>query len=146
MTQMPYYTIGEAAAAVGLSAKMIRNYESMGLIGHVRSASNYRLYNTQHLAELRFIAQARQLDFSLKQIGELMSLWRNTERTSATVKSLALAHKQAIETRIANLQSLQRQLDGLIGACKGDADPHCPILAGLASGTDPHTHTTQCAV
>lgn len=126
------YTIGEAARMSGLTSKMIRNYETLGLIQNQRTAGNYRLYRESDIAQLRFIKQARLLDFSLKQIADLMDLWQNTKRSSADVKALAMEHKKAIDERIQNLQSLQQQLDELIGACKGSSDSECAILKGLA--------------
>lgn len=116
----------------GLTSKMIRNYETLGLIQNQRTAGNYRLYRESDIAQLRFIKQARLLDFSLKQIADLMDLWQNTKRSSADVKALAMEHKKAIDERIQNLQSLQQQLDELIGACKGSSDSECAILKGLA--------------
>lgn len=126
------YTIGEAARMSGLTSKMIRNYETLGLIQNQRTAGNYRLYRESDIAQLRFIKQARLLDFSLKQIADLMDLWQNAKRSSADVKALAMEHKKAIDERIQNLQSLQQQLDELIGACKGSSDSECAILKGLA--------------
>ncbi|MGN0921207.1 MAG: MerR family DNA-binding protein [Cellvibrio sp.] len=133
MSQITTYTIGEAAASSGLTTKMIRNYETLGLIQNQRSAGNYRIYGESDIEQMRFIKHARSLDFSLKQIAELMDLWHNTNRCSADVKKLALQHKKAIEQRIQDLQSLERQLDELIGACKGSSDSDCAILKGLAN-------------
>lgn len=135
MSKHLIFTIGEAAQASGLTAKMIRNYEALGLINsQQRSSGNYRLYTSADLEKLRFIKQARSLDFSLKQIAELLMLWQKTDRTSADVKVIALKHQKAIESRIEDLQSLHQQLGDLIGACKGTDDPDCAILKGLAKG------------
>lgn len=135
MSKQLIFTIGEAAQASGLSAKMIRNYETLGLVNsHQRSSGNYRLYSSADLEQLRFIKQARSLDFSLKQIAELLTLWQKNDRTSADVKAIALKHQDAIERRIENLQLLHQQLGDLINACKGTDDPDCAILTGLANG------------
>jgi Cu(I)-responsive transcriptional regulator len=125
--------IGEAAAASGVSAKMLRYYESIGLIAPAtRTASNYRVYDETHVHTLRFIRQARDLGFSLEETATLLALWRDRSRASADVKALALAHVEDLDARIAALQGMRRTLVHLAGACHGDERPDCPILEGLA--------------
>jgi MerR family copper efflux transcriptional regulator len=125
--------IGEAAAATGLPAKTIRYYESVGLIERpTRSGGNYRLYDERHLAMLRFIHQARNLGFSVKEVASLVALWRDKRRASADVRRLASAHLGDIDERIVELQRIRRTLLGLIERCHGDHRPDCPILDELA--------------
>jgi MerR family copper efflux transcriptional regulator len=125
--------IGEVAAATGLPAKTIRYYESVGLIDPpTRSGGNYRLYDERHLATLRFIQQARNLGFSVKEVAALVALWRDRRRASADVRRLAGAHLRDIDERIADLQRIRRTLLGLIERCHGDHRPDCPILDELA--------------
>nr|WP_028453880.1 Cu(I)-responsive transcriptional regulator [Chitinilyticum litopenaei] len=125
--------IGQAAAASGVSAKMIRHYEGLGLIRPgARSAAGYRLYAERDLHALRFIRQARVLGFSLEQIRTLLSLWQDQERSSADVKRLAASHMAELDERIASLQAMRAALAALVGSCAGDQRPDCPILAGLA--------------
>lgn len=125
--------IGQAAAATGVSAKMIRHYESIGLVGNAaRSAGNYRLYGERELHVLRFIRRARSLGFSMKQIGELLSLWSNRARRSETVRRIALEHIEDLERKAVELQAMAAALRNLAHACHGDARPDCPILADLA--------------
>lgn len=125
--------IGGAASATGVSAKMIRHYESIGLIGHAsRSAGNYRLYGERDLHVLRFIRRARSLGFSMKQIGELLSLWQSRTRRSESVRRIALAHLAALERKAVELQAMAAALRDLAKACHGDARPDCPILEDLA--------------
>jgi Cu(I)-responsive transcriptional regulator len=127
------HNIGEAATATGVSAKMIRDYEKLGLIPTAdRSFAGYRLYAEADLHRLRFIRRARTLGFSMKQIAELMALWNDRGRPSAKVKQLALAHVGELDAKIAELQAMQRSLRSLAGACHGDARPDCPILDDLA--------------
>jgi MerR family transcriptional regulator, copper efflux regulator len=136
--------IGEAAAASGVSAKMLRYYESIGLIEPAtRTASNYRVYGEAHVHQLRFIRQARDLGFSLEETATLLALWRDTSRASADVKALALAHVEDLDARIAALQAMRRTLVHLAGACHGDHRPDCPILDELAG---PARSTAQSGV
>lgn len=124
--------IGQAAAQTGVSAKMIRYYESIGLIRQsARSGSGYRTYGADDLHALRFVKRARTLGFSLEQIGELLSLWQNAERASADVKSIALAHVAELDARIAELSAMRDTLSKLAQSCHGDARPDCPILRDL---------------
>jgi len=125
--------IGEVAEATGLPAKTIRFYESEGLIETPkRSAGNYRLYDARHVETLRFIHQARQLGFSVKEVAALVALWRDKRRASADVRRLALGHLDEIDARIAELKRMRQTLQGLVDRCHGDHRPDCPILAELA--------------
>lgn len=127
------YTIGRAAELTGVSAKMIRHYESLGLIPKARrTSSDYRVYSTNDLHSLRFIRRARDLGFSTKEIAGLLSLWRNKRRASAEVKRLALQHVADLDRKIAELESMRATLANLAKHCHGDARPDCPILDDLA--------------
>lgn len=124
--------IGDAAAASGVSAKMIRYYEQAGLIPPAaRSASGYRLYNAADVHRLRFIRRARDLGFSVAEINQLLDLWHDRARRSADVKRLAQAHIEDLEERIARLRQMADTLQHLADCCAGDHRPECPILAGL---------------
>jgi Cu(I)-responsive transcriptional regulator len=125
--------IGEVAEATGLPAKTIRYYESAGLIAAPgRSNGNYRLYDDRHVQTLRFIQHARQLGFSIKEVAELVALWRDKGRASADVRRLAAAHLKEIDARITELRRMRQTLEGLVKRCHGDHRPDCPILAELA--------------
>ena len=129
------HNIGEASALTGVSAKMIRHYESTGLIPPAsRTFANYRFYSEADLHRLRFIKRARTLGFSMKQIEQLLGLWSDPGRSSAEVKQLALAHARDLSQRIAEMQSMQRTLERLAKHCHGDHRPECPILDDLAAG------------
>ncbi len=124
--------IGEAAKISGISAKMIRYYEEAGLIQPAaRTESNYRVYTAKDLDVLRFVHQARQLGFSIKQIGALLALWEDRNRPSREVKRLAQAHIDELEHRIQALMEMRDTLRHLADHCRGDARPECPILEGL---------------
>ncbi|MGC9269779.1 Cu(I)-responsive transcriptional regulator [Acidiphilium sp.] len=128
-------TIGEAAAESGVSAKMIRHYESVGLIAPpIRGDNNYRFYDARQVHELGFIHRARDLGFSIADIRVLLSLWRDRNRPSAEVKAIALAHLAALDAKVAGLQAMAAQLRQLAAHCPGDARPECPILNNLAAG------------
>lgn len=130
-------TIGEAAKLTGLSARMIRHYESCGLLMDAhRTEAGYRLYNPTQLQLLGIIAQARVLGFSLEQIQSLLSLWQNPDRSSAQVKLLTAQHLQAIAEKIGQLQRMQQQLQQLSDQCAGDDNPACAILSGLSGNSD----------
>ncbi len=125
--------IGEAARATGISAKMIRYYEEIGLIGRAdRSASNYRSFDARDVNELRFVKRARSLGFSVKEITRLLSLWRDRQRPSREVKAIAERHVADLEARIAEMQAMADTLRDLSRCCAGDDRPDCPILTDLA--------------
>ena len=127
------HNIGDAASSTGVSAKMIRHYESIGLIPPAnRTFANYRLYNDDDLHRLRFVKRARSLGFSMKQIQELLGLWSNPRRASAQVKKLAQAHADELSQKIREMQAMQRTLEQLARHCHGDDRPSCPILDDLA--------------
>lgn len=125
--------IGEAAAASGVSRKMIRYYEEIGLLATApRSNAGYRLYNESGVQQLRFIKRARDLGFSLERIKTLLDLWQNTDRQSADVKALAQQYMAELDQDIMHLQSMRQQLAELVNQCHGDGQPACSILEGLA--------------
>ncbi len=126
--------IGEVAEASGVPPKTIRYYEAIGLIEPAdRTEAGYRDYDSRDLETLRFIARARNLGFRVKEVSDLLALWRDRERSSAQVKSVAQDHLDDVDARIAELQSLRATLAELIERCHGDARPDCPILKDLAS-------------
>ena len=130
--------IGEAANATGVSAKMIRYYESIGLIrAPLRTGSNYRVYGEDEVHVLRFVKRARTLGFSVEETATLLGLWQDKSRASAEVKEVATSHIAALETKIAELQGMVRTLKHLAHCCGGDNRPDCPILDDLAG-----EHTT----
>lgn len=113
---------------------MIRHYEGIGLIPKAaRSYSGYRTYSASDVHTLRFIRQARNLGFSIKQIEQLLGLWRNQRRPSSKVKALAQEHIAELDARIAEMQAMKRTLQELAVHCHGDERPECPILDGLAA-------------
>lgn len=125
--------IGEAAGASGVSAKMVRYYESIGLLQQVRRGENgYRLYSENDVQTLIFIRRARQLGFSVAQIEQLVQLWQNPGRTSAEVRALTLQHVEALQQKIDELEMMKRALAGLVSQCHGDDQPQCPILEDLS--------------
>ena len=131
--------IGKAAAASGVSAKMIRYYESIDLLAAARrTEAGYRYYTDEDVHVLRFIRRARDLGFSLADIGELLALWRDQGRASADVKGIALAHVAALERKIAELQGMADTLRTLAAHCHGDARPDCPILTDLDAAGRSH--------
>jgi len=127
--------IGGAAKASGVSAKMIRHYESVGLFPEaVRTDSGYRQYTDREVNTLRFVRQARDLGFSIEQIRELLGLWQNRRRPSRQVKALAQAHIQELEQKLEELRTMKATLEHLVHCCHGDDRPDCPILETLANG------------
>lgn len=126
--------IGAAAKATGVSAKMIRYYETVGLLRPAaRRTNGYRDYGAADVHELRFIKRARGLGFDMAEIAELLSLWRDRSRASRDVHRLASDHIAALEGRIAELQAMVGTLSALVSCCHGDERPDCPILDDLAS-------------
>jgi MerR family copper efflux transcriptional regulator len=127
--------IGQAARQSGLSAKMIRYYESIGLLKPAhRSDSGYRLYQADDLHTLAFIKRSRDLGFSLEEVARLLTLWQDRQRASADVKALAHQHIEDLNRRIEELSGLRDTLQHLVSNCQGDDRPDCPILKDLASG------------
>ena len=126
--------IGEAAQASGVSAKMIRHYEAIGLVPKARrTVSDYRIYSGTDVHMLRFIRHARDLGFAMSQIAELLRLWRDQRRPSRDVKRVALGHIAALERKIGELQAMKATLEHLTAHCHGDERPDCPILDELAA-------------
>lgn len=124
--------IGEAARASGVSAKMIRYYEQAGLIPPAgRTASGYRSYSEAEVHMLRFVRRARDLGFSVGEIGELLGLWRDRSRQSADVRRIASAHIEDLHRKIDSLRQMADTLQTLVDSCSGDHRPDCPILADL---------------
>ena len=124
--------IGEAARSSGVSAKMLRHYEEIGLIPAAqRTLAGYRVYSTNDVHTLRFIKQARNLGFSIAAIQKLLALWQDRHRPSRKVKELAAAHIRELEARIIEMQNMKRTLETLAANCHGDEHPECPILQGL---------------
>jgi len=125
--------IGEAAKASGVSAKMIRHYESVGLFPEAaRTESGYRQYTDQAVSTLRFIRHSRDLGFSIEQIRELLGLWQNRKRPSRQVRALAQAHIEELEDKLKDLQAMKATLEHLVHCCHGDDRPECPIIETLA--------------
>ncbi|HET7837491.1 MAG TPA: Cu(I)-responsive transcriptional regulator [Variovorax sp.] len=134
---MEPFNIGEAAARSGVSAKMVRHYESLGLLPDVaRTDAGYRQYTDSNVHTLRFIRRARDLGFSMAEIAELLKLWQNKGRASADVKRIALDHAADLHRRIEEMTAMKRTLERLADCCHGDHRPDCPILDELgASGS-----------
>ena len=125
--------IGDAARLSGVSAKMVRHYESLGLLPPVaRTDSGYRQYSEADVHTLRFIKRARDLGFSMEEIAELVGLWQNRRRASASVRRIAQKHADDLTQRITAMQEMQQTLQHLIHCCHGDERPECPILEELA--------------
>ncbi len=128
--------IGQVAKSSGVSAKMIRYYEQIGLIPKAdRSDAGYRNYGSSDAHSLRFIRRARDLGFSVEQISELLALWRDRERASSDVKTVALAHVVRLKAKIAELQAMAQTLEHLADHCHGNDRPDCPIIEDLAERT-----------
>ena len=126
--------IGQAARATGVSAKMIRWYEQQGLIPQaLRSEANYRNYDETDLHRLRFIRRSRDLGFTIKQIGDLLALWNDRDRSSVEVKKMATEQIQSLRARIMELEEMVQSLTHLADNCQGDGRPDCPILESLAA-------------
>jgi MerR family copper efflux transcriptional regulator len=130
--------IGDASRASGVSPKMIRHYESLGLIPTAaRSDAGYRRYSANDVHLLAFIARARDLGFSIAEIAQLVGLWQDRTRPSAKVKALALEHIERLERKVRELLEMKATLQQLAASCHGDDRPECPILDSLASGEEP---------
>ncbi|WP_394700276.1 Cu(I)-responsive transcriptional regulator [uncultured Tolumonas sp.] len=139
-----FLTIGEMAKRSGLSAKMIRHYESLGLLPPaVRSDAGYRHYQEADVQQLRFIRQARELGFSLPQIGELLNLWHDQQRPSSKVKQVAQQHIAVLEQKITELTQMKSALETLVSRCHGDDSSDCPILDELAQPSGACCHTLR---
>jgi MerR family copper efflux transcriptional regulator len=127
--------IGQAAKRSGLSAKMIRYYESTGLLQAAnRTDAGYRLYGDEDLHTLAFIKRSRDLGFSLEEVGKLLTLWQDRGRASADVKALAHQHIVELNQKIAEMTGLRDTLQDLVEHCQGNDRPDCPILKDLESG------------
>ena len=127
------FNIGQAAKQSGVSAKMVRHYESLGLLPPVhRTDAGYRQYGDKQIHTLRFIRRARALGFSMLEIAELLKLWQNQQRASADVKRIAQVHVADLERRITEMQAMRQTLEELAHCCAGNDRPDCPILSGLA--------------
>lgn len=143
--------IGQASEKTGVSAKMIRYYEEIGLIPpSARTESGYRLYGGKDIHTLRFIRRARDLGFSIEEIGDLLALWKDRTRKSADVKRLALKHVADLRTKIAELTGMANAIEHLADCCAGNNRPDCPILEELetastemATAGHAHDHTTH---
>ena len=140
--------IGQASTASGVSAKMIRHYEQVGLLPEPdRTDAGYRQFGAKEVHTLRFIRQARDLGFSIQQIGELVGLWQNRRRPSRQVKAMAEAHIKELEQKAQDLLAMKATLEHLVQCCHGDDRPDCPILESLASeNAAPLTVTTLLKV
>jgi len=126
--------IGQAAERAGVSARMVRHYEGLGLLASVaRTDSGYRQYTEADVHSLRFIRRARDLGFSMDEIAQLLGLWQDKARASSQVKQIAQKHIDNLAERIAAMQAMQRSLQTLVGCCHGDERPDCPILDDLAA-------------
>ena len=126
--------IGDAARRAGVSARMVRHYESLGLLPAVaRTDSGYRQYGPADVHTLRFIRRARDLGFSMEEIATLLGLWQDQDRASSQVKHIAQRHVAELGERIAAMQAMQRTLQSLVHCCQGDDRPDCPILDDLAA-------------
>jgi Cu(I)-responsive transcriptional regulator len=130
---MALLNIGQAASASGVSAKMIRHYEDVGLIpAPARTDAGYRQYGEGEVHALRFVRHARDLGFSIAEIAELLSLWNDRKRPSRQVKALAQAHIHELEQKARELLAMKATLERLVHCCHGDDRPECPILDTLA--------------
>ncbi len=127
------FPIGVAAERSGVSIKMVRHYETLGLLADVtRTEAGYRQYSEREVHALRFIRRSRDLGFSMAEIAELLKLWQNRQRASADVKRIALSHVADLEKRIDAMTAMKRSLQALAACCHGDERPDCPILEDLS--------------
>ncbi len=126
--------IGQAASQAGVSAKMVRHYESLGLLPKIaRTDAGYRQYEDRDVHTLRFIRRGRDLGFSMSEIADLLKLWQNRRRASADVKRIALAHVADLDRRMVEMAAMKTSLEKLAVGCRGDDRPDCPILDELGS-------------
>lgn len=131
--------IGEAAQAAGVTAKMIRHYEGLGLIAEAsRTDAGYRQYTERDVAVLRFIRQSRSMGFSIKQIEQLLGMWADTNRQSREVKALAREHIAELDRRMAEMAQMKASLEQIADGCKGDERADCPILSRLSGDAAAH--------
>jgi Cu(I)-responsive transcriptional regulator len=136
--QQGLFNIGQASEASGVSAKMIRHYESIGVIPPAdRTFSNYRVYSQNDVHTLQFVRRARDLGFSMKQIQELLGLWQG-HRASRDVRKVAIEHVKELEAKIREMEAMKRTLETLAAHCHGDDRPECPILDDLAHHAHRH--------
>ena len=142
--------IGQASKASGVTTKMIRYYDEIGLVRpSARTDANYREYDEREINELRFIRRARSLGFSMPEITQLLSLWRDRGRPSREVKAIAERHLADLDARIAEMQAMADTLRHLSHCCAGDDRPDCPILADLTQGalpSDPKPKTRRARI
>ena len=130
--------IGEVSAATGVSQRMIRHYEKIGLIpAAARRDSGYRDYDGEDVHTLRFIRRARDLGFPIEEIAQLLALWHDGSRASADVKALATARVQELKRKEAELRAMRRAIEDLAENCHGDNRPNCPIIEDLAGNSTP---------
>lgn len=128
--------IGETAKATGVSAKMIRHYESVGLLPPAnRTDAGYRVYGEKDIRTLQFVRRSRDLGFSIEEIRGLLGLWQDRTRSSREVKALAKQHLDFLDRKLEELQSMKNALAHLVHCCHGDERPECPILENLAGAT-----------
>lgn len=133
--------IGQASKASGVSQRMIRHYEAIGLIPKAqRRDSGYRDYDDRDVHTLRFIARSRDLGFPIEEIGKLLALWQDRGRASAEVKALALARVEELRKKERELAEMRRTLEHLAKTCHGDDRPDCPIIESLATGSAEPCH------
>ena len=132
------FNIGEAARLSGVSAKMVRHYESLGLLPAVsRTDAGYRQYTEREVHTLRFVKRSRDLGFSMSEIAELLALWQDQGRSNSEVRSIALKQLAELEQRMTEMGAMKRTLEYLVAGCHNDQRPECPILDELATGEDP---------
>ena len=133
-----FFNIGEAARRSSVSAKMVRHYESLGLLPSVhRTESGYRQYGDNEVHTLRFIRRARDLGFSMDEIAQLLKLWQNRRRSSAEVRRIASRHIDELSRKLEAMEAMRRTLQHLVHCCHGDDRPDCPILEELAAQPAP---------
>lgn len=127
--------IGTAARESGLSTKTVRYYADIGLVApQGRGENGYRAYGPGEIQRLQFVRRARAFGFSVEECRELLGLYADRNRASADVKRIAQSRIGRIEAQMTELRALRDDLQRLADACKGDGEPDCPILNGLAGG------------